>query len=290
MSTYFLGVLSALLAGICYNIGYLLQKIGIERVEKKTFKFTKLLTKPVWLTGVFLQIILGIPFYALAQFFIGPSLVPGLMAVGIIFLVTGSNWLMKEKLTVSEKIGLGLIIVSIFFIGFSQLNIDLSRFDLLLSDFLYRLLYFNICYLLLLILLLVLPRFLPHLKGIFNILASGLFFALANLWLGIVVGFWGRYGLEIFAPANLYFFVLTAGLTLVTGFLAIYLTQKALQSGKVSVLIPTQNIPIQITPVILYFFVFKLTAETWQSVLFISTGIALILIGSYLLVRRQENL
>lgn len=284
-----MGVGIAILAGISLNLGYLFQKIAVDSIDKKDFKMTKLLTKPLWLGGIFLQLIIGIGLFALAQLYIGPSLVPGLMALGVVFLVIGSNITLKEKFSLSKKIGVALIVFAIFFIGISELNINVTGFNMLDSSFLIRLVTFNIVYLVFAVAFLSIPFFIPRRKGLARIFASGLFFSLANLWISIVMGLWGQQETAVFASPIIWYFLTALGLTIVTGVLAVFLTQEAMEVGNVGVLIPVQNVPIQITPALLYFYVFNLTADSILSILYLILGILLIITGSFLLARHQPK-
>ena len=55
-------------------------------------------------------------------------------------------------------------------------------------------------------------------------------------------------------------------------------------------MIPIQQVPIQITPVIAYFFVFTLMPPTIFPVIYMIVGVMLILLSSFLLAKRQAQL
>ena len=88
------GVTLAILSGIAHNVGDLLQK-----------KAVKLIRKPLWLMGFVIHMGLGTTFFLLAQVRLGPALIPGLMAFGMIVLVIGSLWILKERLGFGEITG-----------------------------------------------------------------------------------------------------------------------------------------------------------------------------------------
>jgi hypothetical protein len=52
----------------------------------------------------------GIVFVLLAQMRLGPALVPGLMATGLITLAAGSAWIVREASGFGELLGIGLLI------------------------------------------------------------------------------------------------------------------------------------------------------------------------------------
>ena len=84
---YVLGVAVAILCGVVNNVGVLLQKKVVNDVppEARGQGFLKRLLKhPLWLLGLFLQIGVGTATFMIAVDLIGPALVPGLMASGLV--------------------------------------------------------------------------------------------------------------------------------------------------------------------------------------------------------------
>jgi len=89
--------------------------------------------------GLLLQIVIGgLVFYFIAIIFLGPALVPGLMSAGLIVLALGSVKILKETLGKEEIFGILLMIVGVTLLGFSELSIDVSTFDILDSGFIFR--------------------------------------------------------------------------------------------------------------------------------------------------------
>ncbi|MFX1260013.1 MAG: hypothetical protein ACFFAN_19360 [Promethearchaeota archaeon] len=135
--SYFLGVLFAIFAGFIINIGVLLQKKIINKNKNELKFMVSLVKNPLWIFGILLQIVIGgLIFYLIAIIFIGPALVPGLMASGLIILSLGSVKLLNEKVEKKEIIGTGLMIIGIFLLGLNQLTIHVSSFNMLDNSFL----------------------------------------------------------------------------------------------------------------------------------------------------------
>ena len=88
---YLLGVGLAILCGVVNNLGVLLQKkvVNVHAAQEKGFMRT-LVKNWVWWLGMFLQVGVGMGTFVAAQALIGPALVPGLMASGLIVLALGS--------------------------------------------------------------------------------------------------------------------------------------------------------------------------------------------------------
>jgi hypothetical protein len=53
---------------------------------------------------------------------LGPALIPGLMAAGLIVLVLGSIWILGEKLGAAEIAAIALLVLSITLLGLSRLS------------------------------------------------------------------------------------------------------------------------------------------------------------------------
>ena len=82
MSTsYLIGVAAAIIAGIAFNLGMVIQKLAVMKAYRETSLMRQLVRSPLWLTGFALQFIVGMPLNMLSQSKIGPAIIPGLMAV-----------------------------------------------------------------------------------------------------------------------------------------------------------------------------------------------------------------
>ena len=96
---YAWGFVLALLAGVASQAGHICQKLVVNEVAggarsaaggpaadrdrpASSGFFGRLLRRPLWLTGLVLELGLSTVFFLLAQVYLGPALIPGLMATG----------------------------------------------------------------------------------------------------------------------------------------------------------------------------------------------------------------
>lgn len=84
--SYWAGVTAAIAAGITFNLGMLIQKPAVAKTTAGSSLIRQLIRSPLWLGGFALQFIIGMPLNMLAQSLIGPAIIPGLMAVGLVVL------------------------------------------------------------------------------------------------------------------------------------------------------------------------------------------------------------
>lgn len=62
MSIHLIGVLSAITAGIAFNLGLVLQKVAVARVPKETSHLMRhVVRSPLWLMGFGIQFLFGTP-------------------------------------------------------------------------------------------------------------------------------------------------------------------------------------------------------------------------------------
>ncbi|MFX1460316.1 MAG: DMT family transporter, partial [Promethearchaeota archaeon] len=123
---YWLGILMAISSGISNNYGTVLQKKVVNKFKDDSKFMRTIVKKPLWLIGLILQNIIGGVLYFIAQFYIGPTLIPGLMGAGLIVLAIGSVKIIGEQLETSEIVGILLMVIAIAFIGLSNMAIDVE--------------------------------------------------------------------------------------------------------------------------------------------------------------------
>ena len=117
---YFGGISLALLATMFFNYAPLLMKISLGEMPEitgKTFwaSIKRMLTNKRWLTGMCVSITGGV-FYFLALDLAGVTIVQPLLNFGFIMLAIAANRMLGEKLDVSAKIAIGLLIIMPVFI------------------------------------------------------------------------------------------------------------------------------------------------------------------------------
>jgi len=292
---YILGVILAILSGVVNNLGVLLQKKVVNDVppESRDKGFMKRLVKnPLWLFGLFLQVGLGMAAFVGAQALIGPALVPGLMASGLIVLAIGSVKLMGEKLSFPEYAGIILMIIGIALLGFSELSIDIEfvRNSLASSDTVLRIAIFTVAMLAFFGAFHLVSLRSEKRKGIIMGFSNGFLFSLSNFWISpltaiITIVLAGKGNLT-----QIILFVAACVILTASNLVAFSHIQVAFKYGQASNIIPVQQLSVQITPVLVYFFVFSLTPPKTISGVFIVVGALLIIIAGFLLGRRQEEM
>jgi len=292
---YILGVATAIFCGISMQAGIIIQKKAVNEMpaEDKEQRFLRTLIKsPNWLGGLLLEYGLGTAAFLVAQSLVGPALVPGLMASGLIVLAIGSVKIIGEALSLSEYAGIGLIIAGISLLGLSELGIsvDVVRERLAASDTAKRIAILTIGLFLLWGITHWGSLWQTRRKGIIMAFSNGFPFAISNLWVNPLLavfaivmtgnGNWKQTGL----------FVLASAILVGCNVLGVWQTNEAFKFAQASNIIPVQQISVQITPILFYFYVYALKSPKATSGPFIILGVAFILLAAFLLGRRQSEL
>ena len=199
---------------------------------------------------------------------------------------------MNEKLNLPEYAGIFLMIIGITLLGLSKLDIDIEvvRKSLTSMGIVFRIGVFTG------IMIVCCAGF--HLislksdqrKGIIMGFSNGFLFSLSNFWISpltaiitIVLAFKG-------SSVQVILFAAACVILVVSNLLAFSQIQVAFKYGQASNIIPVQQISVQITPILVYFFVFSLTPPKTISGVFIVLASLLIIASGFLLGRRQEEL
>lgn len=292
-STYAAGVLLAVASGACQNVGLLLQKRTVNRLETAgggSGFFSRLLRQPLWLVGLVTHFGVGTVFFLLAQVKIGPALIPGLTASGLIVLVLGSLPIAGDRLGRGEIVGVLLMAAGIALLSMSRLSIDLREYDVLSGGFLLRAALFTAGGAALMLAACVVQRRGTLHRGIVLALLSGFLYVLSNFWVGPFVSV----SLSILGRAatlsHYLMFVFGAVVLVLTNLFGIGTLQGSFRHCKATQAIPIQNVPVQLAPAIVYLGVFRLAPPTPYSVPALALGVALILSSSFLLAGRQARL
>lgn len=286
-TSYLIGVTAAIIAGIAFNLGMVIQKLAVMKVSHETSLMRQLIRSPLWLAGFALQFFVGMPLNMLAQSKIGPAIIPGLMAIGLIVLTIGAVRLAGESFDSGDIAGILLVIAAVTVFGLSQLSVDMQSIDLWEPAFILRLGLFTgvvtalslICY--------FIQKNNVQLRGILRTLNAGLLLSQSNLWLGILMAFLAKWGIGKFSPLDLFPLGISSGIVFAGSMLGIAETQRAFQFGEASKLIPIQYVPVQILPIAAYFIVFCLRPSNPFALPMALGGIVLVLSGAALLARRQ---
>ena len=285
---YSVGVALAIASGVAHNIGIVLQKKVVNQfaADRQGF-FSRLVRHPLWLAGFVIHMGLGSALFLLAQVRLGPALIPGLMAAGLVFLVLGSIWILKEQLGAAEITGILLLIVAITLLGLSRLTIDVEDFDVLAPGFILRSALFSLVIGALILILELLARRMTRYRGSALAISSGLLYVLSNFWVGPFMGAVLRIFKGIFTLPVIALFVTGSAILVVTNMYGIARLQLAFRIANASLAIPIQQIPIQTAPALVYLAVFRLSAPSTVSVLMFCLAVVLIIGSAFVLARRQ---
>ncbi len=285
-----MGISFAMLSGIINNFGIILQKKVVNEIRAEV-KFGRALIKnPLWLLGLMMQLGIGTIFFLLAQVYIGPALIPGLMASGLIILAIGSVKIIRETLKRDEIIGILLKIGAILLLGISGLSINISEQNLLDLMFLIRIIIFTSIIIISSITCEILQRRTEKYSGILLSIYSGLMFSLSNFWVSLLLGTIINVFQGIYSIGELILFICSSLILIATNFIGILKIQESFKVAQASNMIPIQQVPIQITSVFVYLLIFLLQPPSIMSIIFLILGIFLILISSFLLGKRQAQL
>jgi len=293
-SIYVIGVIVGLFGGILTQAGQLVQKKAANDIFRASHEkyLRRLIRHPLWLAGLIFGIGGGGIAYVIAQSLIGPALVPGLMAIGLIVLAIGSVKMNQEQLNPSEITAIFIMIIGIFFIGLSGLAISSAQVRAALADSstLIRIASFTGAYFVLFLFARLLVLSIKAYSGVFIALGNGFLFAQSDFWVNpliavilIVLGGKGT-------STQVIIFVAASIILSTCGAVVTWQNQMAFRYSQASNIIPVMHVPIQISPIIVYFLVFGLPAPTRASMFYALMGVALTITAGFLLGRRKEVL
>ena len=315
---YGLGIAAAIIAGIAFNIGVLIQKDAVSRAPKGGALMKHLLKSRVWLGGLALQFAIGTPLYILSVGLIGPAIVPGLMAIGMVVLALGAIVIQKERVNPRELAGVAFVVLAVAAFGLTGLSIDVLAGSMKDPGLLLRSGLFTAV---LLAIVLGCARAargvearaedaveapdpagdapaLPHASpassreipaegaSALHAVRAGIWYSLGNLGLGFLIAGLSRFNRGIIDPAEIAVFLAAVALTVLGNVYGIAGTQHALSRGRAAVAIPLQTSITQILPVGIFFFVYKPYAPALHSLIFLASGVVLLVSGAVLLTSK----
>ncbi|MGB8213774.1 MAG: hypothetical protein WCE68_09485 [Anaerolineales bacterium] len=291
---YLFGVACGIIGGLLNQGGQLLQKKVVNDIRHddpgKGF-MRRLVRSPLWIFGFVVGLGGGTVGYMLAQSLIGPALSPGLMASGLILLSIGSVWLNHEELNRAEVTGIILMIIGILCLGLSELSINAVQVRTTLADHAsqIRIILFTASLFFCCLFSRSLALRSKNRKGLLIVLGNGFLACLSDFWinplLALVMFVLAGYATSI----QSFFFTMAAVILAFTASVITWQNQVAFKYAQASNIIPVAQVPIQICPVLVYFFIFALAPPSSISVFFILTGTILTIIAGFLLGRRPET-
>lgn len=288
---YLLGIFLGVMAGLTNFLGQVLQKKAINDVKKvkNEVSMLDLIKQPLWITGMLSIIVFSTVFLTFAQIYIGPALIPALLASGFIVLGIGSVKILGEQLKKEEIIAIALLILGIVMVSLSRLSIEgaASRFDD--TGFVIRIAVVSLIMFGLWFGLFFGGRKSSH-KPIFMALGAGFPFILGNIWMQpLIVSIGAVFG-DSAVGTYIAFFIVSAIIVAFVNIAGIIHLQKALAEGNASIIVPINQVPQQISPIIIYFFVYALAAPSAISYLYLFSGIILVIFAGFLLSKRQSQI
>jgi len=291
---YLLGVSCGIFGGLLNQGGQLLQKKVVNDIRADAARngfMRRLLVHPLWLAGLVVGLGGGTAGYMAAQSLIGPALSPGLMASGLILLAVGSVRLNHEQLNRGEKLGIALMVVGIACLGLSGLSIGAAQVRLTLADRAaqVRIAVFTACLFLCCLVSRLLALRSKDRRGLLTALGNGFLACLSDFWINpflalIVLVLAGRGSFS-----QNFAFGMAAVILAFTASTITWQNQIAFKYAQASNIIPFAQVPIQISPVLVYFFIFALTPPDLLAVISILAGTLLTIAAGFLLGRRPET-
>ena len=283
------GVLCAVMSGVMNAFGALLEKRAVDHtpVEKRSDQFMRhLLRNPRWLLGFFLSVGPGTFFVLTAQSLLGPALVPGFTATGLILLAIGSVVLNGERLNLADALGIVLMVGGVSLLGYSNLSVTSREVGQVGSALLVRLLLFSaalaLCWL---FTHLLARRAQDQPRGLLLAVSGGYPYALSNAWILPLILTIG----SVFAgQADLLqgiVFALACVMLVSTNLVGVRLIQEAYKFAPASKVQPILQIPVQTAPILLYFAVYRRPGPQVAAYL-IPLGVGLIIASGFLLGNR----
>ena len=269
-----IGVILALLAGLAFNAGIVIQKIAINKVNGGDRLMRRLLKNRLWLGGFFLQFIFGSPLYAISVGLIGPALVPLLMSLGLICLVWGAARYCGEKLTRGNILGIVILCLGVSALGFSRLFIDVGAQDHFELEFMLRSgLYCAVFTALFLILIKLKSTGIKKTAGWNMALAAASAQNIGNLALGVVTYSLAKFGGGEFNLKLIILFFIVLVLVIAGNFAGITTAQYALKRGDALFVVPLQHIAGHFLPISVFFLVYRPYMPSSKSLILLAIGL-----------------
>jgi len=293
LDEYLIGVLAAILGGSISSLGVICQKKVVNDIPPKAKEqrfFRSLVKRPLWLLGLILGTFAPAVFVVMANLYVGPALTPGLMSAGLIVLAIGSVKINKEHLGRSDYAGIFLMIVAIFFLGFSQLSLGMANYDFNVQWILINSILFQVILFVLYAFFAIIQRGSKNYRAVLLIFAAGFMFATQNFWMAPLSKTIFGVFLGTATPGEWTFFILSAVILSLSAIIAIVTQQTAYKYGQASTLNTLQQFPTQMVPPFLYLFVFMATPPFFYSLPLLVVGTSLVLVSSFLLAKRKVEI
>jgi hypothetical protein len=276
---YLLGILAGLAAGFIFTAASIAQKSAIDALKVDAPLFRNLVKSRLWLAGLASSFILGAPLNMASYAAIGPTLPPALASIGLAAVPVLARIFLGERPPMRAYAGAAAISAGIGLLGLSGASMAPEGFDWLETGFLARgsiaaafaAIFATAC---------IAAGMRSRVAGAAAFaLAAGMLIALTNAFMG---PFAGELGILVSGRSTSrdISIILFASMGLIAvNILSIVIAQISLRKGRAASVIPLQQAPIQLFPLLMHFLVYRESSSGMKTALVI-IGAALILSGS----------
>jgi multidrug transporter EmrE-like cation transporter len=132
MSDFLGGIISILIGTAINNFGIVFQKrqVNLHSLNSNNNNVKEIKPSfsrdPLWILGILMQTLISLPFFFYGLNELGITLTQPLSNAGVIFLVLGLIWLLKEKFQPIERWGVVLLVVGMISIGIGNVVGDIT--------------------------------------------------------------------------------------------------------------------------------------------------------------------
>jgi hypothetical protein len=126
-------------------------------------------------------------------------------------------------------------------------------------------------------------------RGMLIALANGFLSCLSDFWINPLLALIAIVLLSHGKPSQIVIFIIACLILVTVATTVTWTNQLAFKYAQASNVVPVAQVPIQIAPILVYFFIFALTPPSSISVVFILTGTFLTIVAGFLLGRRKED-
>jgi len=282
------GIIAALGATSAINGGTVIMKRAMAKAPAQGAVLVRLAREPLWLSGLFLQLMVGAPLTITATALIGPAMTPGIMAFGLAILAILSDKVNGESIGKREISGIAIVMIAVLLIAASALTVDVGERHFLERDLVIRMgIVAGACGGISLILALIGFKFEKDQDraktAALLALANGFLVGLSNLLLGPLAAAIARLVEGHLSAGEISFLLGAAVAVAILNVLILGISQRALRAGDASIVIPVQQGPIQLIPILSFFLVYKPFEPPVIHIISASSGAALVLIGATIL-------
>jgi drug/metabolite transporter (DMT)-like permease len=275
---YVLGITAGILSGIVFAAASVIQKKAVNTVDPAEPLIRKLIRSPLWLMTLALTFFVGTPLNFACYAAIGPTLPPALGAIGLVAVPVLARMVVKERPRLREYLGAGAVAAGVVLMTLAGLSLNPEGMDWLEPSFLLRaasslggVLFFALA-------LFALGKRVSALAGFFFALSAGCGFALSNSLITPIAGQVWNFIADGFDGGGFAIAISVGACLLAINVAAIALSQFALRKGKATNIIPLQQVPVQLIPILLHVALYR-QAISADGILPLVCGVLLLLAG-----------